>query len=148
MSGANVSPEEFVRLLEEFFEMAAQEQQLASRMAFARTTVAIHLTDAPEGTGVTLQLQKMPIGAAPGVDPNAEIHMYAPTALWLDMLADRVPLPMAVHHGDVEYSGPVRKFLRVAPILRGFDYDVWRGKLGERKSGDIANPGMDAALGG
>jgi hypothetical protein len=136
-----------VRLLEEFFEMAAQEKQLASRMAFARTSVAIHLTDAPEGTGVTLHLQQMPISASSGIDPNAEIHMYAPTPLWLDMLADRIPLPMAVHHGDVEYSGPVRKFLRVAPILRGFDYDVWRGKLGTKDRADIANPGMDAALG-
>ncbi len=147
MSGATVSPDEFVRLLEEFFEMASQEQQLASRMAFARTTVAIHLTDAPEGTGVTLHLTKMPIHATSGIEANAEIHMYAPTPLWLDMLADRIPLPMAIHHGDVEYSGPVRKFLRVAPILRGFDYDVWRGRLGEKSKTDISNPGMDAALG-
>lgn len=142
-----MSPDEFVKLLEEFFEMAAQEQQLASRMAFARTTVAIHLTDAPEGAGVTLHLTKMPIRATAGVDPKAEIHMHAPTPLWLDMLADRIPLPMAVHHGDVEYSGPVRKFLRVAPILRGFDYDVWRGRLGARGGTDVANPGMDAAAG-
>jgi hypothetical protein len=148
VQGAKVAPEEFVQLLEEFFEMAAQEQQLASRMAFARTTVAIHLTDAPEGTGVTLHLTQMPISATAGIDPGAEIHMYAPTALWIDMLADRIPLPMAVHHGDVEYSGPVRKFLRVAPILRGFDYDMWRGKLGAKSATDIQNPGMDAALGG
>lgn len=147
MQGATVTPDEFVQLLEEFFEVAAQEQQLASRMAFARTTVAIHLTDAPEDTGVTLRLMKTPISATPGIDPEAEIHMYAPTALWIDTLADRVPLPMAVHHGDVEYSGPVRKFLRVAPILRGFDFGMWRGKLGETSKVDIANPGMDAALG-
>jgi hypothetical protein len=146
VSGATVSPDEFVRLLEDFFEMAAQEQQLASRMAFARTTVAIHLTDAPEGTGVTLHLTKMPIHATAGIESNAEIHMYGPTHLWLDMLADRIPLAMTIHHGDIEYSGPVRKFLRVAPILRGFDYEVWRGKLG-KKQADISNPGMDAALG-
>lgn len=53
---------------------------------------------------------------------------------------------MTIHHGDIEYSGPVRKFLRVAPILRGFDYEVWRGKLG-KKQAEISNPGMDAALG-
>jgi hypothetical protein len=145
--GAKVAPEEFVQLLEEFFEMAAQEQQLASRMAFARTTVAIHLTDAPEGTGATLHLTQMPISATAGIDPSAEIHMYAPTPLWIDMLADRIPLPMAVHHGDVEYSGPVRKFLRVAPILRGFDYDMWRGKLGPAAGTEVPNPGMDAAAG-
>lgn len=86
-----MSPDEFVRLMEDFFEMAAQEQQqLASRMAFARTTVAIHLTDAPEGTGVTLHLTKMPIHATAGIENNAEIHMYGPTHLWLDMLADRI----------------------------------------------------------
>lgn len=142
-----MAPDEFVDLLVQFFERAAQEQQLASRMAFARAKVAIHLTDAPEGTGVTLHLTGMPISATAGVDPNAEIHMYGPTSLWIDMLADRIPLPMAIHHGDVEYSGPVRKFLRVAPILRGFDFDMWRGRLGEKRRTDISNPGMDAALG-
>jgi len=143
---STVGPEEFLRRLEEFFVRAGDEPDLAERMTFARTTVALHLTDAPDGTGATLHLTSMPIDARPGIDPGAEIHMYAPTELWLEMLAGRVPLPIAVAHGQVEYSGPIRKFLRVAPILKNFDFDVWRGQLGARQD-DVPNPGLDAALG-
>ncbi len=146
MPATTVGPAEFVRRLEEFFVRAGDEPDLAERMTFARTTVALHLTDAPDGTGATIHLTQTPIDARPGIDPGAEIHMYAPTGLWIDMLADRVPLPIAVAHGQVEYTGPIRKFLRVAPILKNFDYAVWRGQLGERAA-DVPNPGMDAALG-
>ncbi|WP_320671813.1 SCP2 sterol-binding domain-containing protein [Patulibacter defluvii] len=146
MQRQTVDPQEFVQRLEAFFARAAQQPELAERMSFARTTVALHLTDAPEGTGCTLYLAGTPIEARAGVDERAEIHLRAPTPLWLDMLADRLPLPIAVAQGKVEYSGPVRKFLRVAPILKGFDFDVWRGQVGSAPDA-VPNPGMDAALG-
>ncbi|EHN11004.1 hypothetical protein PAI11_21380 [Patulibacter medicamentivorans] len=142
-----VEPQEFIRLLEEFFASAARQPELAERMSFARTTVALHLTDAPDGTGCTLHLAGTPIDATSGIDSGAEIHLYAPTALWLDLLADRLPLPIAVAQGKVDYSGPVRKFLRVAPILKGFDFDVWRGNVGHAARAEVPNPGLAAAAG-
>lgn len=50
--------------------------------------------------------------------PDADIHIHANTHEWLQFWSGEYHLPMGVARGEVSYSGPVRRFLRAAPITR------------------------------
>ncbi|MGE4425239.1 MAG: hypothetical protein AB7G37_02165 [Solirubrobacteraceae bacterium] len=133
---ATASAEELVDLLVRFFDGGSHDQELAERVAFANTTMAIHLTDAARETGCTVHLTRIPLECVPGIDANAEIQVYTPTKVLLDVIAGRRAMSMAIADGDIQYTGPVRKFLRVAPILQRFDFDIWRGHVGRRSDAE------------
>lgn len=110
-----------------FFNRAGDDAELSERMSFADTVVHIHYTDLPAGRNVcTVWLDRNPIGGEVGAVGDAEVELYAPTSVFMDLFAGKVALPIAIVRGDVEYHGPVRKFLRVVPILSSFDFAMFK----------------------
>lgn len=104
-------------------EMSAQvcdvalDEKIGDRLSRAGTTVRIELLDEPELSRVLL-LNRSPVTVVDDPHEPAEIVMR-PLSVDLDRLwAEGFHLPMAIVKGRVGVEGPVRKFLRVAPILR------------------------------
>jgi hypothetical protein len=121
-------PKDMAALTARFFQVAAKNAELSERMSFANTTVQIHFTeDGLEEGSCTVWLDKTPIGAEVGLVGEAEIELFGSAEVFMGMITGRVALAMAIARGDVTYTGPVRKFLRVVPILRTFDFDMFRG---------------------
>lgn len=128
-----------------FFNRAAHDEVLSERMSFADTVVQMHFTDLAEPNSCTVRLDRTPIEAEIGAVGQAEIEMFAPTPVWLSLFVgdaggtgDGEQLAMSIVHGDVTYTGPVRKFLRVVPILSTFDFEVLKTSLSA--TGDRAQP--------
>ncbi|HWE34171.1 MAG TPA: hypothetical protein VG410_11845 [Solirubrobacteraceae bacterium] len=102
----------------EALEAAATEPRIAAKLAGADTSVAIVLAD-EDGVAATLMFDRDPIGIerGPGSTPEATITI---TGADLQRLgAEEFHLAMAMARGRVGWSGPVRKFLRLAPVVEG-----------------------------
>jgi putative sterol carrier protein len=92
-----------------------------ARVALADTKVRIKLSDGA-GYAFTLYLDREPVELGEA-DPDAEI-VLAMTASQLEQLTrGDLALAMEIAHGRIAYSGPVRKFLRIIPILRAAGRD-------------------------
>lgn len=116
-------------LVASFFGASASRADLSERMAFADTVVHIHFIDGgTEDVGCTVWLDRAPITAEPKISGTAEIELFAPSDVFKRLIAGTTMLPLEIAHGHVTYTGPVRKFLRVVPILRAFDFEVFRGE--------------------
>ena len=79
--------------------------------------MALHFTDAKD-VAVTLLLDREPPEAVASALPEAETQIHASAEQWDAFWKGEYPLAMAIARGEVSYRGPVRKFLRVVPILR------------------------------
>jgi hypothetical protein len=107
-------------IVEEFceaLETAAEDPRMAAKLASADTSVAIVVADGDDACA-TFLLDREPIEIARGatVPGEAEIRIAAAD---LDRLrTEEFHLAMAMARGRVEWRGPVRKFLRVAPVIR------------------------------
>jgi hypothetical protein len=116
-------------LVAELFVRAGQDAELSERMSFAGTIVHIHF-ESDDGNareaGCTLFLDRTPISGEVGLVGTAEIDLFARTETFTKMIAGRQALPMAIARGEVTYTGPVRKFLRVVPLLQTFDFEMFR----------------------
>ncbi|MBA2348989.1 MAG: SCP2 sterol-binding domain-containing protein [Solirubrobacterales bacterium] len=110
-------------LTSEFFLQAATDERLGSRLALAQTTVHIHFND---DIGVTLRLDKTPIEAEPQIIGTAEVEIWGSADRFLTFALGQTHMSMAIMRGEIEYQGPVRKFLRIMPMLRSFDGSVWK----------------------
>ena len=115
-------PQRVAEQTAEFFMQAAHDERLGDRLSLANTTVHIYFTDT---VGVTLRLDQTPIQAEPRIVGNAEIELWGSADKFVSYARGEKHLAMAIMHGEVEWTGPVRKFLRVMPILRSFDFSVW-----------------------
>jgi hypothetical protein len=107
------------RTLREFaltIETGAREHGLSDRLRLADTTINITLADEPD-LSVTLLLDRSPIEVVDDlIDAEARIWIASVdlTRIWS---ADFY-LAMAITKGRLRIEGPVRKFLRIVPILR------------------------------
>jgi hypothetical protein len=110
----------------EFYARAGEDPELSERMSFANTVIHIRFTD-DDTAGCTIWLDRNPIAAEPRLVGDAEIELLAPTSVYVSMVKGPEVLAMAIAKGQATYTGPVRKYLRVVPILRSFDFDMWRG---------------------
>jgi len=119
--------DEMAALTAELFVRAGEETELSERMAFAGTTVQIHFRGEDGEAACTLWLDRDPIGAEVGLVGDAEVELFGDAQTFMDMILGKVQLAMAIARKDVTYTGPVRKFLRVVPILRTFDFEMFRG---------------------
>ena len=90
---------------------------LGERVGLAQTSVALHFTDAG-GVGATLLLDRRPPEAIARILPDAESSIHATTEQWDSFWGGEYPLAMGMARLEVSFTGPVRKFLRVVPILR------------------------------
>ncbi len=99
-----------------FFERHAADPHAAARLCRADCSVHIHLG---EGVGVSLRLDCTPLEAEVGIVGVAEIEIHcSPAQLDAHVRGERT-LAQEIMRREVTYVGPVRKFLSIAPILRG-----------------------------
>jgi hypothetical protein len=103
-----------------FFERHAVDPHAAARLCRAATSVHIHLG---EGVGATVRLDCEPLEAEVGIVGAAEIEIHcSPAQLDAHIRGERT-LAQEIMRREVSYVGPVRKFLSIAPILRGLSRD-------------------------
>lgn len=110
----------------DLFNRASDDAELSERMSFANTTVHLHFTDPAGNASCTVWLDRLPIGAEMGAVGQAEIELFAPTQIWMDLYQRKRQLPIEIVRGEVTYTGPVRKFLRVVPLLSSFDFEGFK----------------------
>jgi len=138
------APANLAELTADFFTRAGEDPELSERMAFANTTVHIHFTDESEETGCTVWLDKSPISAEAGLIGEPEIELHATSEVYMDLFSGRKQMAIAIVHGEVAYRGPVRKFLRIVPILSSFDFDMFQNLAEDPEStspdGDVSGP--------
>jgi hypothetical protein len=100
----------------ETIESGVREHGLSDRLRLADTTININLAD-EEDLSVTILLDRSPIEVVDGpVDAEARIWIASVdlTRIW----SPDFYLAMAITKGRLRVEGPVRKFLRIVPILR------------------------------
>jgi hypothetical protein len=97
-------------------QAAAREPRLSSVLSRANTTVRIELADDPE-LSVTLLLDRNPIEVVE-TDAPAEVEISIVSVDLARLYSPDFHLSMAIARGRVGYTGPVRKFLRVTPVVR------------------------------
>jgi hypothetical protein len=95
---------------------AAQNERLSRVLARANTTVRIELADDPE-LSITLLLDRYPIEVTQTAEP-AEVEISIVSVDLARLYSPDFHLSMAIARGRVGYTGPVRKFLRVTPVVR------------------------------
>jgi len=114
---ARVDPARMLELFAQVVERAAADSRFGERLALARTTVLMQLGDSEE-LMATMIFDRHPVSVRPGLvgDPEIEIRMSPEEfeRFW----SDGVHPAMAIAEGRITYEGPVRKILRVVPILR------------------------------
>jgi hypothetical protein len=89
----------------------------AARLAQAQTVVTIRLADEPD-LSVTLHLDREPIEVVTGTPANAEAELVLPSVDLTHIWSSEFHVPIAIVRGRAAVRGPVRKFLRVLPVLR------------------------------
>jgi phospholipid/cholesterol/gamma-HCH transport system ATP-binding protein len=107
------------RSLERFraaIEDAALDEHVARRLGQADTTLRIELADEPD-LAITLGLQPAQIEVGSGNVP-AEVEIVISSVDLERLWSTDFHLAMAIARGRVVVDGPVRKFLRVMPIVR------------------------------
>ncbi|MHB8691280.1 MAG: ATP-binding cassette domain-containing protein [Solirubrobacteraceae bacterium] len=110
---------ESMRILDEFaaiIEDAASDPELSGRLSLAETTVECVLADDPD-LSVTLLFDRDPVEVRRNHDSSAEITLRIASFDLQHLASEDFRLPMAIARGRVTASGPVRKFLRVVPVL-------------------------------
>jgi phospholipid/cholesterol/gamma-HCH transport system ATP-binding protein len=106
------------QILERFraaIESAGGRERLSHRLAQADTTVRIELADEPD-LALTLLLDREPVGVTR--DAPAEVDLSLSSVDLERLWSGDFNLAMAIARGRVHATGPVRKFLRVMPIIR------------------------------
>jgi hypothetical protein len=94
---------------------ASKDERLSGVLGRANTTVRIELADDPE-LAVTLLLDRDPIEV---VDSDeAEVHIRIISVDLARLYSPDFHLAMSIVRGRVTFTGPVRKFLRVSPVVR------------------------------
>jgi len=63
-------------------------------------------------------MDRDPVEVARGSTGHADVHLHATMADTVSFFAGDLHLAMAIAQGDVTYTGPVRKVLRIIPIFR------------------------------
>lgn len=109
------------QLLDEFVDTLAsgvRYHALDDRLALAGTVITITLADEPDLSS-TLMLDRSPIEVVDGVGASdSEARMWIASVDLQRIWSPDFYLPMAIAKGRVRIAGPIRKFLRIVPILR------------------------------
>jgi hypothetical protein len=100
-------------------EAAADDPVTGHRLAFGQTTVELRVAEAP-GLVMTLALDREPIEVLDGVSGTPEVVLTVRTEHLEEFFTEEFHLAMAIATGAATYRGPVRKLLRVMPILQSF----------------------------
>ncbi|MCK9249448.1 MAG: ATP-binding cassette domain-containing protein [Solirubrobacteraceae bacterium] len=95
-------------------DVLAVDDPAIARLRHARTTVALRVEGG--GAPMTLLLDRDPPEVVDGEDAEIVIDLDAEAAR--NMAVGALPLPGAIVAGDVRYSGPVRSYMAIDPIIR------------------------------
>jgi hypothetical protein len=97
-------------------ESHARQHGLSDRLKLADTTINITLADEPD-LSVTILLDRSPIEVVDGA-VDAEARMWIASVDLTRIWSPDFYLAMAITKGRLRVEGPVRKFLRIVPVLR------------------------------
>ena len=115
-SGAHAQSEALLHEFVETMREASYDEDLSARLALAETSVQFVLADDPD-LAVTLYLDRSPIEVDDRPAGPAEITLRIASFDLAQLGRGNFKLAMAIARGRVASSGPVRKFLRVVPVL-------------------------------
>ncbi|MHB8690470.1 MAG: hypothetical protein ACYDHH_04425 [Solirubrobacteraceae bacterium] len=94
------------------------DEVYGERLALAGTTVEINLVDAPSPTAFSMLLDRHPVELVEGSYPDAEVKLYMTADDLAAFWSGELHAAIAITDGRIGYRGPVRKVLRVLPIVR------------------------------
>jgi hypothetical protein len=117
--GGGGRPDAFDKVVT-LLQAAADDPVVGHRLMFGQTTVRLIVEDHDEQQ-VLLLLDREPVEVVEGMDGvEAETDLWIPSELLARLWDDNFHLAMAIAKGQATFHGPVRKFLRVMPILQDF----------------------------
>ena len=139
-SGAPVSAEaqqtaeKLMDVLEAFFaEACAKDERLSKRLTVADTVWTSHVTDA--NISFTIYFDRFPIEFRREADSSSEVNTWATAKDNIDIWTGFTFMGLSIANGMMEYEGPVRKILRVVPMLRPLGhYGDFRALIPKRAS--------------
>lgn len=113
---------------------AAADERLSARLAVVGATVAIELRGHPEATFV-VRMEPGAIALSDGDDERTDVGLVMDPIDLHELFAGGLHLPMKIARGQVTYTGQVRRFLRVIPILAhmGPAYEAHLAEAQERE---------------
>jgi hypothetical protein len=115
-SGARRQAEQVLDDFVSTLEAGVRDKGLHDRLALASTTLAITLADEAD-LSITLLLDRSPVEVVDGF-ADAEAQMWIASVDLPRIWSPDFYLPMAIAKGRIRIAGPVRRFLRIVPILR------------------------------
>lgn len=122
--GVPATPAARVKYLVDVLNGAFRRDGAAERFGRAGVIVRIDISDTP-GSGLTLLLDRTPAEAhAEPLDGLPDIRLTLSSDDLVSIASEGSFLPMQIVSGEIAYEGPVRKFLRVVPIIRRGIRDV------------------------
>lgn len=99
-------------------QRAATDGEIGERLAFAQVVTHVHLRDAPEDLTMTLLFDRAPVEVADRAVGHPDVELWIDTNDVVRFWTGDMHLAMGIMHGEVEFKGPVRKLLRIVPIVR------------------------------
>jgi hypothetical protein len=104
-------------------QAAIGDRAVAHRIAAAQTSVHLRVRD-DGGAALTILLDREPPEVLEGTIGEAEVEIDLPASHLARLWDEDYHLAMAIAKGEVGYNGPVRKFLRVMPVLQRFSREL------------------------
>jgi phospholipid/cholesterol/gamma-HCH transport system ATP-binding protein len=86
----------------------------------AETTVEVHVVDAPSAAQFSLLLDRTPFEVIAGPFHDAEVKLFMRLRDLLQFWTGDLHVAIAITEGRIGYQGPVRKVLRVLPLVRHY----------------------------
>ncbi|HEX4107401.1 MAG TPA: hypothetical protein VHX88_04665 [Solirubrobacteraceae bacterium] len=107
--------------MDRFFTLlggALANEEIAERVGDSGLVVRVFITDLPDDA-ITLRLDRTPPSVHRGAhEATVDVRLELPSSAVEQVILEPGYLPMEILAGRVRFSGPVRKLLRVLPILR------------------------------
>ena len=104
-------------------ELAA-DADLGPRLALADSSVEVRIVGVAEPTCFSMLMDRQPAEFLNGPYPDAEVRLYMTAADLAEFWAGRLHVAIAIADGRIGYEGPVRKVLRVLPLVRRYAREV------------------------
>jgi hypothetical protein len=111
------------------------DEVYGERLALAATTVEINLVDGRSPTAFSMLLDRSPVELVEGSYPDAEVRLYMTADDLAAFWSGELHAAIAITDGRIGYRGPVRKVLRVLPIVRR-QSERFTQQLQHRRGGD------------